>query len=40
VLAALRGALPAAPDQFVVLERHVEVVHDDLAREISVLGRR
>ncbi|HKF16274.1 MAG TPA: methyltransferase domain-containing protein [Candidatus Dormibacteraeota bacterium] len=40
VLGAPSGLLPAAPDQFVVLERHVERVHESLQREISVLCRR
>lgn len=40
VLAAPRGALPVAPEQFVVLERHFERVHGSLEREISVLCRR
>jgi tRNA (guanine10-N2)-dimethyltransferase len=40
VLAAPQGTLPAAPEQFVVLERHLERVHESLQREISVLCRR
>jgi tRNA (guanine10-N2)-dimethyltransferase len=40
VLVAPLAALPAAPEQFVVLERHVERVHDRLQREITVLARR
>jgi tRNA G10 N-methylase Trm11 len=40
VLAAPEGALPAAPDEFLVLERHLEVVNGGLTREISVLCRR
>ena len=40
VLGAPYGLLPAAPDQFIVLERHVERVHESLQREISILCRR
>ena len=40
VLGAPHGMLPAAPEQFVLLERHVEGVHESLRREISVLCRR
>lgn len=40
VLGAPSGMLSAAPEQFVVLERHVERVHESLQREISVLCRR
>jgi hypothetical protein len=32
--------LPAAPDHFVVLEQHLEFVHESLTREITVLCRR
>lgn len=40
VLGAPYGMLPADPEQFGVLERHVERVHGSLQREISVLCRR
>jgi tRNA (guanine10-N2)-dimethyltransferase len=40
VLAAPEGLLPDVPEQFVVLERHVERVHERLRREITVLSRR
>jgi tRNA (guanine10-N2)-dimethyltransferase len=40
VLAAPAGRVPDAPDLFVVLERHVERVHESLEREITVLCRR
>jgi len=40
VVAAPEGQLPRVPDQFVVLERHVERVHESLQREITVLCRR
>jgi tRNA (guanine10-N2)-dimethyltransferase len=40
VLAAPEGWLPDPSGQFVVLERHVERVHETLRREITVLCRR
>ena len=40
VLLAPAGSLPTAPDQFVVLERHLESVHESLTREITVMCRR
>ena len=40
VLAASRGTLPAAPDQFVQVEQHLEFVHEAMTREITVLCRR
>jgi tRNA G10 N-methylase Trm11 len=40
VFVAPAGMLPAVPDHFVVLERHLEFVHESLKREITVLSRR
>src|SRR5207253_1281484 len=40
VFATPAGMLPTAPDQFIVLESHLERVHESLTREISVLCRR
>jgi tRNA G10 N-methylase Trm11 len=40
VFAAPLGMLPAAADHFLVLERHLEFVHESLTREITVLCRR
>jgi tRNA (guanine10-N2)-dimethyltransferase len=40
VFVAPVGMLPAAPDHFMVLERHLELVHESLTREITVLCRR
>src|SRR5262245_6602382 len=40
VLAAPAGQLPDDLEQFLVLERHLERVHDSLQREITVLCRR
>ncbi len=40
VFAAPRGRLPAARDQFVQVEQHLEFVHEAMTREITVLCRR